>query len=377
MGRPDDDDGRAGAGAAAAGREGAAAGRGASAAGRGATGGAGGADETTGGRGADAGSGRAGMALGRAGSPGLGRALTILRDSSTRAATAGATGTGAAAMVAAGATTGATGASTGPGDATAAADALPGEALGDGATTDATGAAGSSRTAAGSTGATSLAAACVATALASPEAATFFAAAAFFAGLPSSGCSARVSPSRSARRRSRSACASMIADDWLFASTPIALQRPSTSAFVIPSSLASSCTRMFFAKLVQPFVGVGPSDPCPSADQCLMFFWMDSNALSSDSRAPGLTGRRHARSNARLRTARRMHSGEHSQAPRPGAVRLATTSPSMVRVQRTIVCCGALDRQPTQVRSGAVAAGSAGRFVAILLRGVGHLDGSR
>jgi hypothetical protein len=82
---------------------------------------------------------------------------------------------------------------------------------------------------------------------ASGSAAAFFAAAffagAFLAGFTSSGCSGRVRPSRSARRRSRSACASMIDDDWLLASTPIALHRPSSSVFVIPSSLASSCTR--------------------------------------------------------------------------------------------------------------------------------------
>jgi hypothetical protein len=43
-------------------------------------------------------------------------------------------------------------------------------------------------------------------------AAAFFAAA-FFTGLGSSGCSGRVRPSRSARRRRRSACASMSVDE--------------------------------------------------------------------------------------------------------------------------------------------------------------------
>jgi hypothetical protein len=48
-------------------------------------------------------------------------------------------------------------------------------------------------------------------------AAAFFAgvffAAAFFSGFGSSGCSSRMRPSRSARRRTRSACASMIDDE--------------------------------------------------------------------------------------------------------------------------------------------------------------------
>ncbi len=63
------------------------------------------ADDTDGaGRGAPAGSGRPGTALGRAGSPTLGRALTILRDSSG-SATTGRTGAGAraAALATAGA----------------------------------------------------------------------------------------------------------------------------------------------------------------------------------------------------------------------------------------------------------------------------------
>jgi hypothetical protein len=84
--------------------------------------------------------------------------------------------------------------------------------------------------------------------------AAFFAAD-FLPALISSGCSGRVRPSRSARRRRRSACASMIVDDWLFASTPIAEVSASISEFVIPSSFASSCTRTFFAKTWSAFRG--------------------------------------------------------------------------------------------------------------------------
>ena len=71
---------------------------------------------------------------------------------------------------------------------------------------------------------------------------------AFFAGLASSGWCSRISPSRSARRRRRSACCSMMVEEWLFAPTPMTLERSMISAFVIPSSLASSCIRMFFDK---------------------------------------------------------------------------------------------------------------------------------
>jgi hypothetical protein len=87
----------------------------------------------------------------------------------------------------------------------------------------------------------------------------------FLAGLASSGCSGRVRPSRSARRRSRSACASISVDEWLFTPTPIASHSAIISAFVIPSSLASSCTRMFFGKAWSAFhqrrsVGAGTDD---------------------------------------------------------------------------------------------------------------------
>ena len=245
------------------------------------------ADDTDGaGRGAPTGSGRPGMALGRAGSPKLGRALTILRDSSG-SATTGRTGVGAraaagaavvtlvvtgawsevagagvetaAAGVAAGA---AVAAAAGPADESAAGvlvDVLAG-ALADGAGAEVPGAADdetrASATATPPPGLTGVESALVAT-LAVVDA---FFAAPFLASLTSSGCADRVRPSRSARRRSRSACASMTAEDWLLASTPIAPHSASNSGFVIPSSLASSCTRRFFAKLVQPFIGVASTD---------------------------------------------------------------------------------------------------------------------
>ena len=83
-------------------------------------------------------------------------------------------------------------------------------------------------------------------------AAVFFLAGAFFltallTGFGSSGCSSRVKPSRSARRRSMSAYASCREDEGALAATPAAPARSSTSLLVIPSSLASSWTRIFFA----------------------------------------------------------------------------------------------------------------------------------
>ncbi len=56
----------------------------------------------------------------------------------------------------------------------------------------------------------------------------------------SSGCTGRRSPSRSALRRARSACASSIEDEWLFTPIPRDRQRSSASLFVRPSSCASS-----------------------------------------------------------------------------------------------------------------------------------------
>lgn len=95
-----------------------------------------------------------------------------------------------------------------------------------------------------------------------------FFAAAFFSGFGSSGCSSRTRPSRSARRRTRSACASMIDDEWLFTSIPMTRQRSTASLLVRPSSLASSWTRMFFGNLTSAFqdrfveVGTGQRDGC-------------------------------------------------------------------------------------------------------------------
>jgi hypothetical protein len=64
--------------------------------------------------------------------------------------------------------------------------------------------------------------------------------AAFLAGAGSSGWTGRRNPSASAFRRTRSACASSMEDEWLL--TPIPRERASSSPSLLvrPSSLASS-----------------------------------------------------------------------------------------------------------------------------------------
>ena len=177
-----------------------------------------------------------------------------------------------------------------------------------------------------------------------------FLAAAFFAGafstLGSSGCSSRVSPSRTARRRTMSEYASLSDDEWLFTGTPRTPQRSTTSWFVIPSSLASSCSRMFFATssfnlsrrhvLIRARLG-------PWAELATQL----GEGVRTDRPAPCPLERLAA--HGELEASR---PGMHSQAPRPGPERSTTARPSAVRTQRTRAACGRRWRQPTQVRSG-------------------------
>ena len=62
----------------------------------------------------------------------------------------------------------------------------------------------------------------------------------------SSGWTSRRRPSLSALRRTRSACASSMDDDALLTPMPRVWERSSSSLLVMPSSRASSCTRIFF-----------------------------------------------------------------------------------------------------------------------------------
>ena len=79
-----------------------------------------------------------------------------------------------------------------------------------------------------------------------------FLAGAFLTGTGSSGCSSRTRPSRSALRRTRSACASSMLDECVFTPMPRSSERSSVSLFVRPSSLASSWTRIFAANVGSP-----------------------------------------------------------------------------------------------------------------------------
>ena len=67
-----------------------------------------------------------------------------------------------------------------------------------------------------------------------------------FTAFGSSGTTSRRRPSASALRRMRSACASSIEAEGLVAPIPSFWARPSNSLLVSPSSLESSCTRIFF-----------------------------------------------------------------------------------------------------------------------------------
>jgi hypothetical protein len=70
--------------------------------------------------------------------------------------------------------------------------------------------------------------------------AAFLSAAAAGGGGGSSGVTSRRRPSASALRRTRSACASSMEDEWLFTPMPRERARSSPSLLVRPSSLASS-----------------------------------------------------------------------------------------------------------------------------------------
>jgi hypothetical protein len=123
---------------------------------------------------------------------------------------------------------------------------------------DSGGAAGGSTSAAGastgatSTGATSTGAATAGAASAGgasasgadgarrPELDTAREAAALTGCSASAGCASRIRPSRCARRRTRSACASTMLEEWLLTPIPSASHRSRVSLLVRPSSLANS-----------------------------------------------------------------------------------------------------------------------------------------
>ena len=163
----------------------------------------------------------------------------------------------------------------------------------------------------------------------------------------SSGCSSRTRPSRWALRRTRSAWASSMLDEWVFTPMPRPSQRSRASLLVSPSSFASSWTRIFAAKcLLHAFRGLivrisGDVDragarctslahpPGATRPQLLVSAW-PPDPVARAVMASGRTGPRSARGNAPRFRASSTHAGEpaHSHAPRPGSVRPTASEPS-------------------------------------------------
>jgi len=179
----------------------------------------------------------------------------------------------------------------------------------------------------------------------------------------SSGAWARFNPSRSAFRRTLSAWASSMLEEWLV--TPIPIDRHSSrpSLLVKPSSRASSYTRIFFDKLFfGPFLRL-PRRPCPGHRlylACSILACPEALANSAPTSAASTSWRK-ARLKARRLAALAIHSGRamsgtpdrHSQAPRPGAPLSTTSRPSWLSATLSIVPASALARHPMQVRTGA------------------------
>ena len=183
------------------------------------------------------------------------------------------------------------------------------------------------------------------------------------AATTSSGGCALLRPSRSALRRTLSAWASSMLEEWLV--TPIPIDRHSSrpSLLVKPSSRASSYTRIFFDKLFfGPFLRL-PRRPCPGHRlylACSILACPEALANSAPTSAASTSWRK-ARLKARRLAALAIHSGRamsgtpdrHSQAPRPGAPLSTTSRPSWLSATLSIVPASALARHPMQVRTGA------------------------
>ncbi len=152
-------------------------------------------------------------------------------------------------------------------------------------------------------------------------------------------------PSRSALRRTRSAWASTMLEEWDLTPMLSAKQSSSVSWLVSPSSLASSWTRIF------------PGKDCPLQDSA----WSagpgasperDGHAPRSLSISPGRTSARRARPKARRRRAvSKQAMSAQSQAPRP-APGPNRSPPHAAMRTRSISTLGRRLRQPIQVRTG-------------------------
>ena len=153
-------------------------------------------------------------------------------------------------------------------------------------------------------------------------------------------------PSRSALRRTRSAWASTMLDEWDLTPILSAKQSSSVSWLVSPSSLASSWTRIL------------PGKECPLQDCSARslgpgaFPGPDGHASRSLSTSPGRTSALKARPNTRRRrAASRQAMSSHNHAPRPGPGPNRNPPPATSRTRR-ICALGRRVRQPMQVRVG-------------------------
>ncbi len=173
--------------------------------------------------------------------------------------------------------------------------------------------------------------------------------------LVSSGATTRRSPSVSARRRMRSAWASSIEAEGLEAPMPSFWASTSNSLLVRPSSLESSCTRIFFwAKTF----------PCFTYSRyrghSYLFFHTcrglePRSAIRprTTSTSPSDTTARSARATWLTRRARPHVAFRHHQTPRP-TPRPRCHVPCASRPARTISVSSRRARQTTQVRTGAM-----------------------
>jgi hypothetical protein len=171
----------------------------------------------------------------------------------------------------------------------------------------------------------------------------------------SSGWTTRRSPSASARRRMRSAWASSMEAEGLDAPIPSFWASASNSLLVRPSSLESSCTRIFF------WAKTFPCFTCShySEHSCLFFHnycFVDlppARRLRKPPTSLSDTAFRSARTTWLACRACSHSEPRHHQIPRP-VPRPTYHEPSALRPARTIWVSSRLERQTTHVRTGAM-----------------------
>jgi hypothetical protein len=167
----------------------------------------------------------------------------------------------------------------------------------------------------------------------------------------SSGATARRSPSLSAFRRIRSAWASSMDADGLDAPIPSVWASASNSLLDKPSSLESSCTRIFFCAKTFPCI------VCLRFASTVLYSSTTANVFErcttsrNAARSPGTSEHRRARE-TRFRSSPDSHSSSrHHQSPRP-APRPWYQTPFASRPALSRSDSSRRRRQTTQVRSG-------------------------